>query len=124
VLFDTLLVLVGSLGPPGIQEVETLRNLLAKEGMAAADGAALLTGLWGLGFTLNRAAKVARALGNTGPFPDVLARLVSLLDEHGTLQAAVGAAKRRLDELSKQVTAKVGESKALDRVLGPWRNEL
>ena len=36
----TLLVLIGSLGPQGIQEVETLRNLLAKEGMSATDGAA------------------------------------------------------------------------------------
>lgn len=124
-LFDTLLALVGSLGPQGIREVETLRNQLAKEkGMSAADGAALLTGLWRLGFTLSRAAKVARALGNAGPFPDVLARLVSLLNEHGTLQAAAEAARQRLDELSKQVTAKIGESKALDRLLGPWRNEL
>jgi len=123
-LFDTLLGLVGSLGPQGIQEVETLRNLLAEEGMSAGDSAALLTGLWGLGFTLSRAAKVARALGNAGPLPDVLARLVSALDEHGTLQAAVGAARQRRDELSKQVTAKVGEFKAVEQVLGPWRSEL
>ena len=73
---------------------------------------------------MSRAAKVARALGNEGPFPEVLTRLVSLLGEHGTLQAAVEAARQRLDGLSKQVTAKVGEFKAVKQVLGPWRNEL
>src|SRR5207245_5891956 len=49
---------------------------------------------------------------------------VSLLDEHGTMQAAAEAAGHRLDKLSKQVTAKVGEFRAVEQVLGPWRNEL
>src|SRR2546422_9694915 len=40
------------------------------------------------------------------------------------MQAAAEAARQRLDGLSKQVTAKVGEFKAVKQVLGPWRNEL
>jgi len=123
-LFDTLLALVGSLGPQGIREVETLRGLLAKEGMNAAEGAALLTGLWRLGFTLSEAANVARALGDEESFPDALARLVSLLHEHGTLQTAVDASKQRLEELSKQVAAQLAESEKLNRHLDYLRNEL
>ncbi len=123
-LFDVLLTLVASLGPNGIREADTLRRLLAKEKMNAADGAALLTGLWGLGFTLSRAGEVARALGKEGSFADALNHLVALLRQYGSLKTAVADATRRRDELSRQEAAQRAESENLGRYLGKVRNDL
>ncbi len=123
-LFDVLLTLVASLGPDGIRDGDSLRRLLAKEKMNAADGAVLLTGLWGLGFTVNRAAEVARALGKEGSFADALNRLVSLLHRYGSLQAAVADATRLRDELSRQEAAQRAESENLGRYVSMVRNDL
>lgn len=123
-LFDMLLTMVGSLGPQGITEVDTLRGLLAKERMNAADGATLLTSLWRMGFTLSQAADVASALATKEPFPDALSRLVSLLHQHETLQAAVDASTERLEELRKEEAAQSAASEETNRRLGYLRNVL
>ncbi len=123
-LFDTLLTMVGSLGPQGILEADTLRGLLAKEGMRAEDGANLLSGLWRMGFTLSRAADVARAIGNKEPFPAALSRLVSLIHQYGSLQAALAASTRSLEELRREEAAQRAESVAINRHLAPLRKDL
>ena len=123
-LFDTLLGLIESLGPQGIREVDTLRRLLAREGISAAEGASLLTGLRQRGFTLGQAAEVARALADGGSFPDAVARLTSQLHEHGTLEAALAASKLRIDELSKQEATQRAESENLTRSVAYQRGAL
>lgn len=123
-LLDTLLSLVASLGADGIRDVDRLRRLLLKEGMTAAVGAKLLTGLWRLGFTVDRAAEVARVLGVEEPFPQALKRFESLLLEFGSWPATVAASKRRAEELRRREDAQRAESETLDQNVKSKRKAL